>query len=416
MKQVDLVVVGAGIVGVSVARALRQQGREVLLLDRSGVAAEASQGNAGGFAFHEIEPLASQGIIWRAPRWLLDPLGPLALRPSYAWALLPWLLRFARNSSPQRYRAALRTQSQLMHLASAALARQVEQVQGQSFMGTLGQLRLYSSERALQRDKANLDERNRLGWEQHELTSAAAIAEIQPGIHPSFTHASYAPSWRTVSDPEAWAHHLAEHFQQAGGKFHRADVQSLEIDDTSVRLHCRDSQSYQAQQIVICCGAWSHQLARSLGERIPLESERGYNTTLPADAFDLRCFLTFAEHGFVVSPTGGGVRVGGAVELGGLQLPPNYRRADNMLKLASHFLPSLATSGGHQWMGHRPSLPDSLPIIGKSRASDRVVYAFGHGHLGLTQSAATAELVSALISGSQSPSIDLHPLRADRFC
>ena len=415
MKQVELAVVGAGIVGVSVALALRQQGREVLLLDRSGVAAEASRGNAGGFACHEIEPLASPGIIWRAPRWLLDPLGPLALRPSYTLALLPWLLRFARNSSPERYQAARRAQSELMHLASAALARQVEQVQGQSFMGTLGQLRLYGSERAFQRDKPNLDERNRLGWEQHELTSAGAIAEIQPGIHPSFSYASYAPSWRTVSDPEAWTHHLAEHFQQAGGKFHRAEVQSLKTNDASVRLQCTNGQSYQAQQVVICCGAWSHQLARSLGERIPLESERGYNTTLPADAFDLRCFLTFAEHGFVVSRTGGGVRVGGAVELGGLQLPPNYRRADNMLKLARRFLPSLATSGGRQWMGHRPSLPDSLPIISKSITSDRVVYAFGHGHLGLTQSAATAELVSELINNTPTTSINLHPLRVDRF-
>ena len=239
MQQAELVVVGAGIIGVSVARALRQQGREVLLLDRSGVAAEASQGNAGGFAFHEIEPLASPGIIWRAPRWLLDPLGPLALRPSYTMALLPWLLRFARNSSTQRYRAALRAQSELMHFASSARARQVEQVQGQSFMGTLGQLRLYGSERAFQRDKPNLDERNRLGWEQHELTSADAIAEIQPGINTCFRYASYAPNWRTVSDPEAWTHHLAEHFQQAGGKFHRADVQSLEVKDASVRLHCK---------------------------------------------------------------------------------------------------------------------------------------------------------------------------------
>ena len=415
MRRVELAVVGAGIVGVSVALALRRQGHEVLLLDRSGVAAEASQGNAGGFAFHEIEPLASPGIIWRAPRWLLDPLGPLALRPSYTLALLPWLLRFARNSSAQRYHAALRAQSELMHLASAALARQVEQVQGQSFVGKLGQLRLYASEQAFRRDKPNLDERTRLGWEQHELTSAAAIAEIQPGIHPSFSYASYAPSWRTVSDPKAWTQHLAEHFQRAGGMFQLANVDSLQTNESGVRLQCADGQHWQANQVVICCGAWSHQLARALGERIPLESERGYNTTLPADAFDLSCFLTFAEHGFVVSPTGGGVRVGGAVELGGLQLPPNYRRANNMLRLASRFLPSLATSGGRQWMGHRPSLPDSLPIISKSATSDRVVYAFGHGHLGLTQSAATAELVTELISNTQPTSINLHPLRADRF-
>jgi D-amino-acid dehydrogenase len=165
---------------------------------------------------------------------------------------------------------------------------------------------------------------------------------------------------------------------------------------------------------VLAAGAHSHLIARTLGERIPLETERGYNTTLPGDAFDLRLQITFGGHGFVVSRLSSGIRVGGAVELGGLRLPPNFRRSDAMLKKAQAFLPGLDPEGGVQWMGFRPSLPDSLPAIGPSRASPRVIHAFGHGHLGLTQSAGTARLVADLVTAAP-PAIDLAPFSPQRF-
>lgn len=165
---------------------------------------------------------------------------------------------------------------------------------------------------------------------------------------------------------------------------------------------------------MVAAGAWSHSLARTLGDKIPLETERGYNTTLPAGAFDLRTHLTFASHGFVVSRINGGVRVGGAVELGGLKLPANYRRAEVLLQKAVSFLPGLDPTGGQQWMGFRPSLPDTLPVIGRASQAPRVIYAFGHGHLGLTQSAATAELIADLIAHKPT-AIALHPFRPDRF-
>ena len=151
-----------------------------------------------------------------------------------------------------------------------------------------------------------------------------------------------------------------------------------------------------------------------MGERIPLETERGYNTTLPGDAFDLRTQITFGGHGFVITRLASGIRVGGAVELGGLDLPPNFRRSEAMLKKAQNFLPGLRATGGVQWMGFRPSLPDSLPAIGKARASSRVIYAFGHGHLGLTQSAGTARLVADLVTGT-APAIDMTPFSPQRF-
>ena len=152
----------------------------------------------------------------------------------------------------------------------------------------------------------------------------------------------------------------------------------------------------------------------TLGDPIPLETERGYNTTLPDCAFDLRTHLTFGGHGFVVSRINGGLRIGGAVELGGLKLAPNYKRAETLLAKAGRFLPGLNTTGGTQWMGFRPSLPDSLPVIGRSPRAARVLYAFGHGHLGLTQAAGTAELIADLATDTI-PKITMTPFAPTRF-
>jgi len=176
----------------------------------------------------------------------------------------------------------------------------------------------------------------------------------------------------------------------------------------------RDGHVLVARRVVVAAGAWSHQLARTLSDRIPLETERGYNTTLPASAFDLKRQLTFDAHGFVVTPLACGVRVGGAVEFAGLDAKPNFARAATMLAKAKRFMPGLRTEGGTQWMGFRPSLPDSLPAIGPAAADARVVYAFGHGHLGLTQSAATARLVADIVAG-RTPPLDLAPFRPQRF-
>jgi D-amino-acid dehydrogenase len=165
---------------------------------------------------------------------------------------------------------------------------------------------------------------------------------------------------------------------------------------------------------VIAAGAWSRRLTDRLGDRVPLETERGYNTTLPLGAFDVRRQIIFGGHGFVITPLVNGLRVGGAVELGGLDLPPNFKRSEAMLAKAMKFLPGLKPEGGQQWMGFRPSLPDSLPVVGPSRASPRIVYAFGNGHLGLTQSAGTGRLVRDLVCG-ETPSIDVSPFRPGRF-
>ena len=190
-------------------------------------------------------------------------------------------------------------------------------------------------------------------------------------------------------------------------------MRALQAAEDSVLLDTSGG-TVTAGQVVIAAGAWSHRMTRTQGDRVPLETERGYNTTLPGGAFDLRMQLTFGGHGFVVTKLGEGVRVGGAVELGGLKLRPNFKRADVLLKKAKRFLPGLRTENGTQWMGFRPSMPDSLPVIGASSKSKRVLYAFGHGHLGLTQSAGTAELIADLATDGR-PALSLDPFSPGRF-
>jgi D-amino-acid dehydrogenase len=408
----DVVVIGAGVVGLSAALAAQAQGRRVLALDREGPAAGASAGNAGGFAFTDILPLASPGILRKAPRWLLDPLGPLSIPPAYALGIAPWLWRFWRACAPARVARSTAAQAALIALSRAELEPFLAAAGAASMLAKGGSLQVYEGAAEFQAAQP--------GWrlrEEHGLAfrhvSAAEMAEIQPGLAPRFTHGTFTPDWWSIADPKLYTLALAERLVAGGGEIRRAEVAALRPVEGGVEVATAGG-TVRAAQVVLAAGAFSHRIARSLGERFPLETERGYNTTLPRGAFDLRTTIVFGGHGFVVSPLATGVRVGGAVELGGLSLPPNYARAEAMLKRARAFLPALDTSGGAQWMGFRPSLPDSLPVIGQARATPRVIYAFGHGHLGLTQSAGTARLVANLLTG-RPPTIDLTPFSPRRF-
>lgn len=408
------VVVGAGIVGLCVALRLRQQGHDVLLIDRQGVAAQASRGNAGACAYSDIQPLASPGILRQAPRWLFDPLGPLSIPPAYLPRITPWLWRFWRASQPRRVAASTRAQAALMRLAAQAMPRLVQAVGAQDQLHTDGNLHLYESQAEWRDSLAGWQLRADHGIPFEHLPDPQAIASWQPGLSPALVAATIVPGWQRIDDPLRLCEQIAAAFVAAGGRLRRASALALLPSAHGIGLTLEGGQRLQAQGVVVAAGAWSHALARTLGHRIPLETERGYNTTLPAGVFDLRRQLTFGSHGFVVTPIAGAVRVGGAVELGGLKAPPNYRRAQVLLDKARRFLPGLKTEGGTQWMGFRPSLPDSLPVLGPAPGEPRVIYAFGHGHLGLTQAPATAELVALLAEGKPA-GLDLAPFSASRF-
>lgn len=411
--EADVIVIGAGVVGLSVAVAAEARGLSVTVLDREGPAAGASAGNAGAFAFTDILPLASPGILRQAPRWLLDPLGPLTVPPAYALRIAPWMFRFWRACAPGRVARSTAAQTALMDLSKAELEPFLKRTGTMPMLRKEGNLQVYEGEAEF---KASLG-----GWKaraEHGIAfnhlDAAGMAEIQPGLAPRFTRGTFTPGWYSISDPKLYTLALSDHVRAKGGAIERAEVMALQPVEGGVDVLSADGRARRAAQVVLAAGAFSHRIARTIGERIPLETERGYNTTLPSDAFDLRTQITFGGHGFVVTRLSTGIRVGGAVELGGLEMPPNFRRSEAMLKKAQAFLPGLKPEGGVQWMGFRPSLPDSLPAIGRARATPRVIYAFGHGHLGLTQSAGTARLVADLLSGAP-PAIDIASLSPQRF-
>lgn len=409
-----MLVIGAGIVGVAIALRLQRERRAVMLIDRERVAAQASRGNAGALAFSDILPLASPGILRKAPRWLLDPLGPLAIRPGYLVQLAPWLFRFWRASRRDRVRASTAAQAAMMELSAAETPAMLAAANAGDMLKSDGVLHLYESEAELTASQPGWQARAEYGIAFTHLHGPQAIARLQPGLSPALVAATFVPAWKTVSDPLLVTEALARQFMQDGGCVRRAEALALAPGQGGVTVQLRDAQPLVARHVVVAAGAWSHRLARTLAERIPLETERGYNTTLPPGAFDLKRQLTFGGHGFVVTPLACGVRVGGAVEFAGLDAPPNFARAKALLAKAKRMMPELRTEGGVEWMGFRPSLPDTLPAIGRAAANERVIYAFGHGHLGLTQAAATARLVADIMAGRPA-AIDLAPFCPQRF-
>ncbi|MEH6834137.1 MULTISPECIES: NAD(P)/FAD-dependent oxidoreductase [Falsihalocynthiibacter] len=407
MSTQDAVVVGAGVVGLSIALAAQARGLTVRVIDREGPSAGASAGNAGAFAFPEILPLASPKVMRKAPKWLLDPLGPLSIPPQYALKIAPWMYRFWRASWPAEVRASTVALTELNAISKRALKPFLRDNGLMDMLHHDGQLLVYEGRSEFEaslpgwkvREDADIPFRHLIGDE---------IAEVQPGLHARFTHATFTPEWYSISDPKLYTLALAEQFRAKGGEIVIAEATSL------VDGGVQTSVGKMTGKIVLAAGAFSHHLARTGGVKIPLETERGYNTTLPPDAVDLRCHVTFGGHGFVISKLTTGIRVGGAVELGGLKLPPNYKRAEALLTKAKQFMPALKTTGGTQWMGFRPSLPDTLPALGPLPGRPDVICAFGHGHLGLTQSAGTAEIIADLLVG-KAPAMDLSPFSPARF-
>lgn len=411
--EIDVIVIGAGVVGLSCALAIQKRGFSVKVLERESVASQASFGNAGAFAFSEIIPLSKPEIFLKAPKWLLDPMGPLSIPPAYALKVMPWMLRFLRSGFSTKFNKSVEAQSALMRFCENTLQGHIDNVGAAHMLRQEGQLQLYESEKQWLAEKECWKIWERHGIEFEHLKSSKAIARIQPGVSSNFTHGTFTPVWRRISDPFIYTSHLAKVFIKRGGVIEYENVHGLKSIGDKIEVST-DKCKHISKKVVIAAGAWSHELAKMLGENIPLETQRGYNTTLPKGAFDLKMHITFPEHGFVVSKIGDGIRVGGAVEMGGLKLLPNYKRSEFMLAKAKRFLPKLNGKNGTQWMGFRPCMPDSLPVIGSAKNAKNVIYAFGHGHLGLTQSYGTGELVSELVAGI-TPSIDLTPFNAIRF-
>jgi len=413
-NQRRVVIVGAGIIGLSVAFFLQRSGFQVQAIHTDRLDDSTACGSAGAIAASAILPHAAPGTLWKVPKWLFDPLGPLAIRWSHVPRFLPWLWHFtAAAREPKRQAGAA---------ALAALHRHAfedfEVVLSDSGLANLlrkqGQLVVYKSEEARERDAGDRELCGRFGYD-FEALSPSELQRLEPALGPTARCGLFDPNWAHFVDPKALLGGLAKHLRNRGVQFFQA--RALGFDLTSGRpsaVVTDHERRLPGDHFVIAAGAWSAQLSRQLGDPFPLESERGYNTMVPEPGVEVANYMTFAEEHFVLTPMSKGLRIGGAAEFAGVEAPPNFRRSTMLLKLAARYLPDLKTEGGTQWMGHRPQTPDTVPVIGRSTNHANVFYAFGHGHLGLTGGPPTGRLVAALV-GDKIPKIDMRPYRIDRF-
>jgi len=410
----QLIVVGAGIVGLSCAWAAQRRGWQVTLIDRDFTGDRVSHGNAGGIGVSECLPLSLAGMGVKPLRWLLDPLGPLSIRPAYAARLWPWYRALRNVSDPNRFARAGDALAALNQRALADLKVMLADIGLSGALHQRGALTVYETDRAFAADQKNWQFKRDRGvrW---RVVARDELHVLEPHLAPVFRHAVLLQDWAHVDDPKQIVDVLRERVQANGARCVAGEAVRLRADDeAAVGVQLGNGQTISADKVLVACGAWSARLARTLGDRALLASERGYNTTLPASSDCLAREVIFAEAMFVATPLAIGLRIGGAAEFAGLDAPANYHRCDALMALARRYLNGLDERAAPRWMGQRPSTPDTLPVIGASPRTPHMLYAFGHGHLGLTQAATTAELIGTLLAGEPAP-IDLAPYAITRF-
>jgi D-amino-acid dehydrogenase len=407
------IVIGAGAVGLSAATHLLRHGFAVTVLEEGQPGSGASHGNSGMLVADTALPTAMPGMIWKVPRWLADPLGPLALRPAYLPRATPWLLRYlhsGRRSHILPASAALRElhrrtfdgwEALLGPAAFAAMVRRKGQV--------------YLWENLPDAPPRGIEDelRERAGVPAEPL-DAAALRRLYPGIAPSATHGLLVPGNGHSVDPGGMVRALADRFLAEGGILLREKVLKAWPEADGGWRVMTNLANHAAPALVVAAGAWSARLLRPLGIRIPLESERGYHAMLPGASVDLAMPLLNKSAYFGMCGMAGGLRVSGTVEIAGLDAAPTLRRAEQLVLQAQRLFPDLASSQPVYWMGHRPSTPDSLPVIGPAAGRPGLHLCFGHGHAGLTGAPASGLLLAQMMA-RVAPAFDPAPYLPRRF-
>ena len=404
-------VIGAGFVGLSSAYWLMRDGHQVVLYEPVGAAGGASFGNAGTFANYACIPVNNPSVFRDLPRFLLSPSSPFRMRWRYLPLLAPWLGSFLLHSTRSRYTASATALSVLLSRAQAGYDDMVRDAGLAPFIRHRECLYLYSSAAAFEASQATLDMRRRLGV-QSDILGAAEIAALEPSLSPIFERgALFKGSWH-LSDPAGFLRALQTYLQSRGLHIEPHAVQSLHPASDHVRVACAAGSSAY-DYVALCAGVHSKTLAQQCGDHLPLEAERGYHLMYPGTTRLVSRPVGWAERGFYMTPMDQGIRVAGTVELAGLRLDKRQELLDLLHFASQRALPGLGAPSA-PWLGFRPTLPDGLPVLGHSKASTRVVYAFGHQHIGLTLGGLSGSLVADLVA-QRAPSLDLSPYAPSRF-
>ncbi len=384
----------------------------VRLIDAEEPGSGCSSGNAGLIQCASIVPIAMPGVVRSVPAMLLDPDQPLTIRWRYMASLMPYLLAFLREAQPARAAANARALATIIPRAYEAYQPLLAAAGLSNMVRRTGELYVYETARAFAAAQRGFDVRREHGIEA-ERVPAGQLRELEPALSSHLAHGMYVPDSYQTIDPQVMIAGLAKHFVANGGQFLRRSVIDAEHDNGGPIKLSTDDGPIDADRVVIALGAFSGALARKFGSRVTLNSERGYHLTLPAPGFALRGVVLSGEYRFAASPIGDGIRLAGTAELARIGAPPDFRRAERLLPLARKIVPGLQSDGATRWMGHRPSTPDSLPVIDRSPCHSNVFMAYGHGHTGLTLAAITGQIVSDLVLGRHS-AYDLKPFSSLR--
>ncbi len=409
-----IAVIGTGIVGACSAAWLQRDGHAITFVDPRDAGEACSFGNAGSMSPSACLPVGMPGMWKKAPGWLLDPLGPLTIRWPYLPVVTPWLVRFLGYSSRAEVTRIATALRGLLAPIFESYAPLLERAGAVDLVRRSGCLYVYSSRDSARQWQWGMDLRRKLGVELRDVDEDELVT-LEPDLRGRFRFGMLAPENGSTLDPSRLVKAIHAQCVADGATHLRASVADFVRSGKRVTaLRMQDGGTLECDGVVVAGGAWSAALTARLGTRIPLETQRGYHVTVASSNLGLRHTVMALEHNLMINPMAMGLRLAGSVEFAGLKAAPNYARAGVLLAKGRELFPHLDTRSTSEWMGHRPCLPDSLPVIGPAPGTDNAWLAFGHGHVGMCGAASTGREIAHLVAG-RAPVVDLQPFRANRF-
>ena len=404
-------IIGAGIQGVCIGLQLIKKGIPVTIFDKEDPGSMSSYGNAGHFSPYAVVQLNRPDVIYDIPKMLLSSYGPLALKWNYIPKMIPWILKYLKSSTKKSMMHTTKFMHQILDLSLDAYDEILSEIDTTNLVERKGIIYIWTNKNLKSR-KMEIKIRNDLGIKQR-LLSREEVLELEPSLNPVFDAGVIYDYAYHARDPKGITKKLFELYLKLGGKFKKEEVTNVEqtrFNQTQVKTN---SGNFNFEKIVLACGAFSKKLTDQLGEKIPLDTERGYHIHYKKMDHLLKRPVIFLDRGFGMTPMNQGLRAVGTVELGGFDNPISKKRIDYIDKCAKELLPQLGEFQD-EWLGFRPTLPDFLPVIGPSLKNKNIIYAFGHHHLGWTLGAITGKIVSGIVN-EEKTNLDLTPYSSARF-